>query len=76
MNIHWHSVADFLAMGKHGFYVWGSVAMMLLLMIGEPLVLRSKRRTLLARLQRQYRAERAEAACAGNAGSADVGSRR
>jgi hypothetical protein len=24
--MHWNSLADFLAMGSHGLYVWGSVA--------------------------------------------------
>ena len=59
--MHWNSLADFLAMGSHGLYVWGSVAVMALLMLAEPTLLLQGRKRLIARLQRQYRAERSEA---------------
>ena len=55
--IYWHSLSDFLAMGNHGFYVWGSFAVMALLMILEPILLMRGRKRLIERLQRQYRAE-------------------
>ena len=55
--MYWNSLADFLAMGTHGFYVWGSVIVMALLMILEPVLLVRSRKQLLARLRRQLRAE-------------------
>lgn len=55
MNLHWHSLAEFLAMGQHGPYVWGSFLVMAALMIVEPLLVRRRRRQLLARLRRQQR---------------------
>ena len=59
--MHWNSFAEFLAMGNHGLYVWGSVVVMAALMIAEPMLLVRGRKTLVARLKRQFRAERAEA---------------
>ncbi|MEF8698985.1 MAG: heme exporter protein CcmD [Candidatus Accumulibacter sp. UW26] len=59
--MHWNSLTDFLAMGSHALYVWGSVAMMVLLMLAEPLLLRHSRKKLITRLKRQHRAERSEA---------------
>ncbi len=59
--MYWNSLADFLAMGQHGLYVWGSVVVMALLMLAEPILLRQGRKRLIARLKRQYRAERSEA---------------
>ena len=58
--MHWDSIYDFLAMGRHGVYVWGSVAVMGLCMIVEPLLLVRGQRTLLTRLRRQLRAENSE----------------
>jgi heme exporter protein D len=55
--MYWNSLSDFLAMGNHGLYVWGSFAVMALAMILEPILLRYSRRKLLERLRRQYRAE-------------------
>ncbi len=59
--MHWNSLADFLAMGRHGLYVWGSVLVMALLMAAEPMLLLRGRKKLVARLKRQYLAECAEA---------------
>ena len=56
--IYWNSLADFLAMGKHGAYVWGSFVVMAALMILEPILLARSRKSLIARLKRQYRAEK------------------
>lgn len=56
--IYWNSLADFLAMGKHGLYVWGSFVVMAALMILEPILLARSRKNLIARLKRQYRAEK------------------
>ena len=58
--MHWNSLADFLAMGTHGLYVWGSVVVMALLMGAEPILVLRGRRKLIARLKRQYRAESSE----------------
>lgn len=56
--MYWSSFADFLAMGTHGVYVWGSVIVMALAMIVEPLLLIRGHKSLVARLKRQLRAER------------------
>jgi len=56
--IYWNSLSDFLAMGKHGLYVWGSFIVMATLMILEPILLARSRKNLIARLKRQYRAEK------------------
>jgi heme exporter protein D len=55
--MYWNSFAEFLAMGKHGVYVWGAVGVMALAMILEPLLLIRGQKALLTRLQRQFRAE-------------------
>ncbi|WP_291994371.1 heme exporter protein CcmD [Candidatus Accumulibacter sp. ACC003] len=59
--MHWNSFGDFLAMGNHGLYVWGSLLVMALLMVAEPTLVLRGRRTLVERLRRQYRAESGEA---------------
>ncbi|MCB1943218.1 MAG: heme exporter protein CcmD [Candidatus Accumulibacter sp.] len=59
--MHWNSLGEFLAMGNHALYVWGSVLVMAALMVAEPMLVSRGRKTLLARLRRQYRAERSEA---------------
>ena len=56
--MYWNSFSDFLAMGNHGLYVWGSVIVMAILMFLEPVLLIQGRRSLVARLKRQFRAER------------------
>ena len=58
--MYWTSFSDFLAMGNHGVYVWGSVIVMAVAMIVEPLLLIGGQKSLVARLQRQFRAERLE----------------
>lgn len=58
--MYWQSVADFLAMGQHGPYVWGSVLVTAILMIGEPLLIVRRRKTVVTRLQRQFHAEQAD----------------
>lgn len=52
--MHWHSFADFLAMGRHGVYVWGSFAVMALIMTLEPLLLVRAHRRFVARLRRRW----------------------
>ena len=58
--MYWNSFAEFLAMGKHGVYVWGSFGVMAIAMILEPLMVTQSQRSLIARLRRQFRAEKAE----------------
>jgi len=58
--MHWNSFSEFLAMGNHGVYVWGSVAVTALLMTLEPILLIQGRKSLITRLKRQFRAERAD----------------
>ena len=55
--IHWKSFADFIAMGGYGLYVWGSFGVTALIMIIEPIMVARNRRTTIARLKRQMRAE-------------------
>ena len=56
--MYWNSFSEFLAMGNHGVYVWGSVAVMAITMVLEPLLLIRGQRSLVARLKRQFRADR------------------
>ena len=55
--IYWNSFADFIAMGGYGFYVWGSFGLTALIMAIDPIAVMRNRRTTLARLKRQLRAE-------------------
>ena len=57
--MYWNSFSEFLAMGQHGLYVWGSVGVMAIVMIVEPLLLIKGHKRLITRPQRQLRAERA-----------------
>lgn len=65
--MHWHSFADFLAMGRHGVYVWGSFAVMALVMTLEPLLLVRAHGRLIARLRRRW--ARGESGCEAAASS-------
>ena len=56
--MYWNSLSDFLAMGNHGLYVWGSFIVMAIVMILEPVVLVRSRKHLIDRLRRQLRAEK------------------
>ena len=58
--MYWNSFAEFLAMGRHAVYVWGSFGVMALVMIAEPLIVIRGQKGLIARLRRQFRAEKAE----------------
>ncbi|MBK7357085.1 heme exporter protein CcmD [Propionivibrio sp.] len=59
--MYWNSFSEFMAMGNHGVYVWGSVGVMAILMLLEPVLLIQSRKNLIARLKRQFRAERSDA---------------
>ena len=49
--------SDCLAIGGYGVYVWGSFGVTALIMIIEPILVARNRRTTIARLKRQMRAE-------------------
>ena len=55
--IHWASFSDFIAMGGYGFYVWGSFGLTALIMAIEPIVVIRNRKSTIARLKRQLRAD-------------------
>ena len=48
-------IKAFLDMGGYALYVWGSFGMTAILMIAEPLLLRSRRRAVIRRLARMIR---------------------
>lgn len=48
-------IKAFLDMGGYALYVWGSFGMTALLMIAEPLLLRSRRKAVIRRLARMIR---------------------
>jgi len=58
--MYWNSFSEFLAMGNHGAYVWGSVGVMAILMVLEPVLLIQGQKNLVARLKRQFRAEKSD----------------
>lgn len=55
--IYWNSFSDFLAMGGYGLYVWGSFGVTAAVMTIEPILVARHRKTTIARLKRQLRAE-------------------
>ncbi len=55
--IYWNSLSDFLAMGGYGLYVWGSFGVTAAIMAIEPILVARHRKTTIARLKRQLRAE-------------------
>ena len=44
--MNWASVSEFLAMGGYGLYVWGSFGVTAIVMLGEMVSLRVRRRAL------------------------------
>ncbi len=51
------TLGEFFNMGGYALYVWGSFGVALLLMVVEPLMLRSRRRNVLRRISRIIRAK-------------------
>ncbi len=49
----WNSLSDFLAMGGYAFYVWGSFGACALGMVIEIVILKQRRRAIMARLSRK-----------------------
>ncbi len=46
LNIWWADWAAFMQMGRHGLYVWGSVACVLLALVAEQMALRQRAKKL------------------------------
>ena len=55
--IYWSSFSDFIAMGGYGCYVWGSFGVTALIMAIEPIVVIRNRKSTIALLKRQLRAD-------------------
>lgn len=55
--IYWNSVADFLAMGGYGLYVWGAFGVTAAVLALEPVLVARQGKAVRARLKRQLRAE-------------------
>ncbi|KAB2927473.1 MAG: heme exporter protein CcmD [Dechloromonas sp.] len=55
--IYWNSFGDFIAMGGYGLYVWGSFGVTALIMAVEPILVARHRKSTIARLRRQLRAD-------------------
>jgi heme exporter protein D len=55
-----NTVSEFFAMGGYALYVWGSFGVTALLMVAEPVLLRSRRKIVLQRLNRIARMKAAE----------------
>lgn len=53
-------VREFFEMGGYALYVWGSFGVTAICMIGEPLLLRSRRKAVLKRVARIARMDAAE----------------
>lgn len=47
----WSSASEFFAMGGYALYVWGSFGATALVMLVEPLLIRSRRKELLRELR-------------------------
>jgi heme exporter protein D len=54
--MNWNSMQDFFAMGGYGLYVWGSVVVTLLLLLGEVAALKLRRAAWLKAYTRRLRA--------------------
>jgi heme exporter protein D len=56
--MHWNSVSEFFAMGGYGLYVWGSFGLTAVVVAGEVLLLRSRRKAILQELRTELLSER------------------
>ena len=56
----WNSTSDFFDMGGYALYVWGSFGIAAILMTGELLLVRARRRAALVELRREIIARRGE----------------
>ena len=55
--MHWNSVSEFFAMGSYGLYVWGSFGLTAVVVIGEVLLLRARRKAILQELRTELLSE-------------------
>ena len=53
----WNSVSEFFEMGGYAFYVWGSFGLTALVMVAEPLLIRSRRKAVLQGLRNEIQSE-------------------
>ena len=53
----WNSSSEFFAMGGYALYVWSSFGISALVLILEPLMVRSRFKTILRRLKQEQLAE-------------------
>ena len=58
--MNWNSWSDFFAMAGYAFYVWGSVLMTVLLVAGEVIAVRMRRKAVLKLYGRWVRSNRGE----------------
>ncbi len=58
--MNWESWSDFFAMGRYGFYVWGSYLVSLLCMVGEIVLVFNRKRTLHKQLSLIHKATQQE----------------
>ena len=54
----WNSVSEFFEMGGYAFYVWGSFGLTALVMVAEPLLIRSRRKAVLQSLRHEFESEK------------------
>jgi heme exporter protein D len=54
----WNSPSEFFAMGGYALYVWSSFGMCALVMILEPLLVRTRFKAIVRRLKQEQLAER------------------
>jgi heme exporter protein D len=55
--MHWNSVSEFFAMGGYGLYVWGSFGLTAVVVVGEVLLLRARRKAILQELRTELLSE-------------------
>ena len=54
----WNSPAEFFAMGGYALYVWSSFGAALLVLVIEPLAVRTRFKAIVRRIKREVLAER------------------
>ncbi len=54
----WNSVSEFFAMGGYALYVWGSFGLTAVVVAGEVLLLRARRKAILQELRSELLSER------------------
>lgn len=62
--MNWNSWQDFIAMGGHGLYVWGSLGMVLAVIAAEQITLAARRRAAILAIQARHPDRRQHGAAA------------